>query len=228
MTKRTSPLPFLVAILMVSAATPASGELSLSQLVVELGSEGAKSADIEIFNDSPDKAYLSIEPSELIKPGTPGQQRVPASNPTSSGLLVTPNRAVLEPGQRKRLRIAATSPVTTERVYRVLVRPVSGEVTGDHSGLKLLVGYDVLALVRPEKPTVDVRASRQGGRLQIENRGNVSVELSGGTQCATKASCTALPGKRLYPGASWSQELKTGDPVTYRLSSPKGVTTRTF
>ena len=102
-----------------------------------------------------------------------------------------------------------------ERVYRITIKPVVGEVTGDHSGLKVLVGYDVLALVRPARPGQAVRGRREGQRLLVSNDGNMSVELMNGRQCDASGTCVSLPGKRLYAGATWSQELPGNGKVEY-------------
>lgn len=228
-TMKVSMIRFLIAFAgLLTFSRPANAELTLSQLVVDLSTEGRRNADIEIFNDATDKVYLLIEPSEIVGAGTPAEQRRAAIDPVASGILVTPTRTVLEPGQRKRLRIAATGSPASERVYRVLVRPVTGEISGAASGLKLLVGYDVLALVRPSQRRVEVQGTRRDGTLEITNHGNVSVELSEGKQCGSGQKCTTLAGKRLYPGASWSQRLGSNAPVTYRISSPAGITTDTF
>ena len=55
-----------------------------------------------------------------------------------------------EPGQRKLIRLAVIGlRPARERVYRVTVKPVTGELSASETGLKLLVGYDVLVLFSP-------------------------------------------------------------------------------
>jgi hypothetical protein len=98
---------------------------------------------------------------------------------------------------------------------------VVGPVQSEDSGLKIVVGYDVLVLVRPAQPLAHVTASRAGRKLTFSNSGNVSVEVVDGRQCeAANAQCTQLPGKRLYPGASWTVDLPSDRPVQYTLKSP--------
>jgi len=155
---------------------------------------------------------------------------VATRDPSKLGLLASPARLILEPGQRRTLRIAAIgTPSMDERVYRVTVKPVSGEVAGSTSGLKLLVGYDLLVLVRPAAVRNAVRASRSGATLMISNTGNASVELAEGKQCdATGKACQALPAKRLYAGASWSQHLPLSTSGEYRVRSTDGWSTLKF
>jgi P pilus assembly chaperone PapD len=137
---------------------------------------------------------------------------------------------ILEPGQRKLIRIASLgASADRERVYRVTVKPVVGAIQSDDSGLKVVVGYDVLVLVRPAQPLANVAGSRSGRELAFTNSGNVSVELIDGRQCdGASAKCTPLPGKRLYPGASWKVELPADAPAEYVLKSPGRSDRRTY
>ena len=209
---------------------PASAELSVSQLVVELKPGAARAADIELYNDSEERSYISVEPREIIAAGLGQENPLLSPDPGKLGLLVSPTRLVIEPGQRRRLRIAAVGPVPPrERVYRVTVKPVSGEVSGTQSGLKLLVGYDLLVLVRPPAGKPQLEIDRKAGTLTIANRGAASVELAEGKQCDAQGnSCKPLPGTRLYAGASWAQQLPMPGAGEYRVRSAEGWSTIKF
>ena len=210
----------LAAFAAIAMSASADAEIVLSQLVVDLGGKGNGPADIEVWNPSGERAYVASEPSEIVDAGKPNEQRRSEADPERRGLLVSPNRMILEPGQRRLIRLAPIGPRgQTERVYRVTVKPVAGELESENSGLKLLIGYDVLVLLRPPEVRPDLLAVRSGNRLTIRNRGNASVELIDGKQCATETSCVELPGKRLYAGAEWSQELKSAAPVQYSVVS---------
>ena len=199
---------------------PAGAELVLSQLVVDLGAKAGQRADIEVWNDSEERAYVAAEPSEIVDAGKPNEQRKADADPERRGLLVSPNRMILEPGQRRLIRLAPVGPRgTAERVYRVIVKPVAGELASENSGLKLLIGYDVLVLLRPLEVRPNLSAVRSGNRLTFRNDGNASVELIDGKQCTAETSCVELPGKRIYAGAEWSQELKSAAPVEYSVVS---------
>lgn len=199
----------------------ANAELVLSQLVVDLGAAQGARADIEIWNNSKERAYVAIDPSEILNAGAAQEQRVSEVDPERRGLLVSPNRLILEPGQRRLIRFAPVGAQSLrERVYRVTVKPVAGKLEAESSGLKLLIGYDVLVLLRPVNVRQRVVASRSGNRLTLRNEGNASVELIDGRQCtAAKANCVDLPGKRLYAGAEWIQNLKSAAPVEYNVVS---------
>jgi P pilus assembly chaperone PapD len=212
------------------AASPASAELVVSQLVVDFKAGAPRAADIEVFNNGDERNYVAVEPSEVLRPGTPQEARGSSPDPGKLGLLASPARFILEPQQRRTLRIAAIGPGTDgERVYRVTVKPVAGDVSGDATGLKLLVGYDLLVLVRPAAIRTEVKAERNGTNLTLSNNGNASVELSDGKQCdANGKSCQALPAKRLYAGASWKQKLPGNAGGEYRIRSAEGWSTLKF
>jgi hypothetical protein len=111
----------------------------------------------------------------------------------------------------------------------VTVKPVAGPLEAKDSALKILIGYDVLVLVRPAAPQPRLTGLRSGTSLTLRNDGNTSVELVGGRQCdAAHEHCTNLPGKRLYAGAQWSETLQLDGPVEYMVKSPAGIERRTF
>jgi P pilus assembly chaperone PapD len=212
------------------AAAPSRAELVVSQLIVDFKPGAPRTADIEIFNNGEERAYALVEPREILNPGTPGEERVATPDPAKLGLLASPARFILEPNQRRTLRIAAIGvPAARERVYRVTVKPVAGEVEGSESGLKLLVGYDLLVLVRPPVIRNSVRADRKGSELTLINQGNASVELAEGKQCEAGGKiCRPLPAKRLYAGTSWTQKLSGSAGGEYRVRSADGWSTLKF
>lgn len=218
-----------VAALAALVAEPAAAELMVSQLIVEFKPGAPRTSDIEIANNSPERAYVLVEPREILRPGTPAERPVTNPDPSKLGLLVSPARFILEPQQRRTLRIAAIGDSAgQERVYRVTVKPVAGEVTGSESGLKLLVGYDLLVLARPAAIRTDVKVERDDLELTLTNSGNASVELTEGKQCDDLGSCQPLPGKRLYAGASWKQKLPRSSGGEYRVRSASGWSTVKF
>jgi len=217
---------------LIAALSPAvaQAELVLSELIVELQPAKQARDDLEIWNNSPERAYVAIEPREIVDPSLPSQSERREADPEKLGLLVSPSRMILEPGARKLVRLATLLPsAERERVYRVTVKPVIGGVDARDTGLKILVGYDVLVLVRPNQPIANVTAVRDGRKLRLNNNGNVSVELMSGRQCDSgHVRCTDLPGKRLYPGGSWSVELGSDGPAEYILRSPGHADRRLF
>jgi len=211
-------------------ASLAHAEMVLSQVIVDLLPGKPPRDDIEVFNDGPERMYVSAEPFEIRAAGTPGEQRVPVTDPERSGILVSPQKLVLSPGERRTIRVAAIGErPASDRVYRVAIRPVAGPLSADQSALKVFVGYDALVLVRPEQFTGDVVGERKGGSLVLRNAGNTAQELFDGRQCdAIGKDCRSLPAKRLYPGASWEQTLPFDTPVSYKAGIGPTIRDRQF
>lgn len=208
----------------------AQAEMVLSQVIVDLLPGKPPRDDIEVFNDSPERMYVSAEPFEIRSAGTAAEQRVPATDPESSGILVSPQKLVLAPGERRMIRVAAIgNRPSTDRVYRVAIKPVAGPLSSDSSALKMFVGYDALVLVRPAQQTGDVVAERKGKMLALTNEGNTSQELFDGKQCDTsEKNCQSLSAKRLYPGATWQQALPFDTPVSYKAAIGSTIKERRF
>jgi P pilus assembly chaperone PapD len=196
----------------------AHAELLVSQLVVELSPGEHRRSDVEIVNSGPEQVFVSVEPREIIAAGTSAESARTDPDPEKLGLLVSPARMVLEAGQRRLLRIASIESSSRERIYRVTVKPVVGQLQSEASGLKVLVGYDMLVIVRPPELKPHVSAARSGERLILTNDGNVSVELEGGKACdAAMKICKDLPGGRLYTGAQKAIRIAADRRVSYEL-----------
>jgi P pilus assembly chaperone PapD len=109
------------------------------------------------------------------------------------------------------------------------VKPVVGSISSAETGLKLLIGYDVLVLVKPATPHQSLSASRSDNHLTLRNDGNTSLELADGKQCDSSGkNCVDLPSKRLYAGAEWTQQLKSNLPVEYSVISDGQSNRRKF
>jgi P pilus assembly chaperone PapD len=228
----SSTRAFLLAAALAAALAvlPASAGIVLSQAVVDILPSGAIAQDIDIWNDGTEVAYVTVEPAEIVSPGQSAEVRTPITDPGIGGLLVTPQRLILQPGEHKLIRIAAIVPRgATDRIYRVAVKPVAGPVSAPVTALKLLVGYDVLVIYRPAQPTVNIVGERNGNLLTLRNAGNSNVEIYEGKQCdpARPTVCVTLPAKRLYAGQVWQQALTMAGPVDYRIAQgPKSVQQR--
>ena len=210
--------------------TPAAAQLVLNQVIVDLDPTKLARMDVEASNTGKERIYVVADPFEIVNPGKPGERRVVNPDPAALGLLVTPQKMILEPGERKLIRIASIAPPSTsERIYRVTIKPVVGDVSAAGSALKVLVGYDVLAIVRPTTMTGIVTGIRQGNTLTLANSGTTNVELYEGKQCDAKGvNCVLLPARRLYAGAAWQQPIDPARSVDYRVKLGNTVTAKRF
>ena len=110
--------------LMPLAASSAQAELVVSQLIVEFKPGSPRVADIEIFNNGDERSYAVVEPREIVGAGTPGESRLEMPDPARLGLLASPARFILEPHQRRTLRIAAIGAPAFRRNSDGIVRMV--------------------------------------------------------------------------------------------------------
>lgn len=208
----------------------AHADLVLSQVIVDFLPGQPMREDIEVWNGGSERMYVSAEPFEIVAAGTPQERRVAVGLAEGSGLLVSPQRLVLEPGERRIVRVAATGErPASDTVYRLAVKPVAGAITAETDALKVFVGYDALVLVRPETFTGAIEARRSGRTLTLTNTGNTAQELFDGRQCdAGGGNCQTLPSKRLYPGAAWEQELPYETPASYKAAIGPDIRERRF
>jgi P pilus assembly chaperone PapD len=208
----------------------AQAEMVLSQVIVDLLPGKPSRDDIEVWNDGPERIYVSAEPFEIHAAGKPEETRQPAGEPDLAGILVAPQRLVLEPGERRTIRVAAVGERSaTDRIYRVAIKPVGGPISANESALKVFVGYDALVLVRPDTFSGDVVGERHGQTLALTNAGSTAQELFDGQQCdETGTECRSLPAKRLYAGVRWEQTLPYTTPVSYKVAIGPTVRKRQF
>ena len=173
--------------------------MALSKVVVDFTSARVARDDIEITNPADEILYVSIEPAEILNPGGPQERRVTNPNPRELGLLISPTRLVLGPGERKVVRFSLLArPQDRDRIFRVTINPVIGEIVAKQSALKVVV-YDVLVIARPENARPLLEVSRSGNAVEFRNVGNTNALLFNGRQCdAAEADCAELPSKRIY------------------------------
>ncbi|WP_191059427.1 fimbrial biogenesis chaperone [Geminicoccus harenae] len=224
----------------LGAVPIAHAGLTVSQMTLDLADPRQNRSDITLGNDGDETLYVEVTVEELVIVEG-GTQQVRQGSPDDLGLLVTPNRLVLEPGQRRIVRAAVLDrPTATERAYQLTMKPLVGNIIADRSVapgkksamIKVLVGYRILAFIRPAAIVEDLQATRHGQELRVQNRGNVSILLTDGRQCPTPAtpstSCDKLPTKRVYPGVSWSISLPHGTPAEFQIVGPSGHSRREF
>lgn len=222
-------LQLLLATLLLSASPLALANMMLSNAIVHFEPGEPARQDVEITNVGAEPLYVQIEPKVVLQPGTEDEERIVITDPRTYGLLVTPNRLVIAPGASRAIRLVNLEPEAgEERIFRITARPVAGEFEAKTSGLKVLIGYEVLAIVYPVNAEPALEVNREGKALTIRNTGNTNVFLQQGFQCESadqpEEECTPLPGKRMYPGLEWQLELPHDLPVRYYQS----VGTRNF
>jgi P pilus assembly chaperone PapD len=208
----------------------ASAQLSVDRVIVDFAPGEPRRQDILVSNTSDEVAYVQVEPRVIQNPGKPDQESVTVADPRERGLLVSPERLKLPAGARQRVRFALLDrPSDQDRIYRVSIRPVVGDLESQETAVKVLVGYDVLVMARPQNADPNLTTRRADGQLMVRNSGNTNALLFRGEQCAPGGGdCVDLPSKRIYAGADWSTELPYDTPVEYRVKIAGEMARQTF
>ena len=184
-------------------------QLAVDRIIVDFTEDSPNRNDVQLINTSKTETlFINVEVLEVTEPGTDKEKRVVADDPSKIGLIASPNRVILPPGNRRLVRLVNLFPTEDqERIFRVNFTPVAGE--SGSGGIKVLVGYQALIIVRPEETVFDLVGKREGNTLTLINNSNTNVYLSNIQQCDDKASedCTNYVENRLYPGNTWKLDL---------------------
>lgn len=203
----------------------AQAMINVTPVIVDLDSNdvsATQSQDIRVSNQGEQVAYVKVTPLLVVSPGTKQEQLKDIKNPEDLGLLVSPRKLMIPPGQFKLVRLVFTKkPDQVDRVFRVNVQPVSGSLlfpkaAKEEVGIKLLVGYAVLVMQRPINATPKISIERNGRVVTIKNAGNTNAILVEGRQCDSQDKCAELQTQRLYAGNTWQFTAPAALPVTFK------------
>ncbi|GAB2879326.1 molecular chaperone [Microbulbifer echini] len=193
---------FIVFILLV--VQPAMAAMSVDKIVLYLEDGPSSRDDIVVSNPDEEPLYVKTEIFRVDNPGRENEERIRVINPDEFKLLVSPAKAVLSPGERKRFRFMALDRnLDEEKVYRVTFRPVVGEIKAEQTALKILVAYQALVFVQPEDGAYKVGLLEDGGTYHLTNKGNINVEVVEVRHCFSETECEKIETSgRLYAGTS--------------------------
>ncbi len=219
-----------LSLIFAGSASPARAEFMISSAIIEFNSESPRQQDIEAISRSKDNDYLVSEISEIINPGMPNETRKIIEDPSKGGLLVSPDKTILTAGGRKVLRfILLREPDDKEHIYRITIKPVIKGLQGDVKiGLKILIGYEVLVIVRPKEIKFNGLAKRVGKTFTAINNGNTNILFQNGKQCITEENCQIPPVVRVYPGETRTIQLPFDAPVWYSIWDGKNTMDKQF
>lgn len=214
----------------VAIPAAAFATMAVNKVIVDFLSGKPRRSDVELHNTGRERMYVLVEPAEIRAPGLPRQKRVKIRNPQRLGLLVTPTRLILEPGQRKIVRFAALAAgAATDRVFRVTIRPVVGKVVAPTTAIKIVVGYDLLVIIRPQHLKPHLTGRRKGRTITFRNTGNTNALLFNGRQCDQRGkNCKTLPVKRMYANTVWTLKLDHGTPAEYYVKVGETTVKKSF
>lgn len=216
----------LLMLLSLSSWTKADMFVDRSIVVFEPGA--APRQDLKVSNTDPEDVYVQIEVLKVENPGSDNETRTVIKDPKALKLLATPNKLVIPPNGQKLVRIVNLEQNNQEeRIYRINVTPIVAPLEEEESQLRIVVAYQVLAIIQPDNPKSDLTINREGSKLTLSNTGNTNILLSDGKQCnpLEKNICEDLTSHRLYAGNMWELELPFDGPLSYSLRSFDGIKT---
>lgn len=204
------------------STSAARADISITPAVVIFDARAIHNT-IVVTNDGKDLAFVTVRVRSVDAPGERDEKLRFDPNPAALGLLATPNRMVLEPGERRAIRLLAMQPAgLADRVWRVHIAPSIGKLKEGQSGIAFEIAYDALIIQRAAQGKPAVRGTRSGKLLTLTNGGNSFAMISAVEQCRAQA-CTKLPGKRLYAGKTWIADLPdAADPVSVTVEVANG------
>lgn len=219
------PLRISLILALCWITTGVKAGILLDKSIVEFSDGGTPRQDIWVINDDTENAYVKIQVLEVLNPGTGEETRDEVTDPDKISFVATPSKLVIPPKGRKLVRLVNLAPIGEERVYRVNFTPILPPLEEEEGAtVRVVIAYQVLALIHPESPVENLQVSRQGDTLKFHNKGNSYVLLGGGSQCDAQGNnCEDLPARRLYAGNEWQVTLPYADtPANYSFTNFKG------
>ncbi len=215
-TQRIMSTMFIAIMLM---GTCLASTLTVHPVILDFSPKQLQRANLEIQNKSNERLFVAAEPARIDSPGTRSEMRISVPDPEELGLLASPPRLIIEPGERRFIRVAALDPAgESDRIFRLAVKPVVGELFSEQTGLKVLVGYDVLVIQRPAEPRSSILWQDNGTEITLTNEGNSNLQIVRGEACypdGPKDKCVELRPHRLYAGNTITLTKPNGTVVSY-------------
>lgn len=219
--------PLLKTVVLLCLSSSALASMVIDRSILYFDDKSPNRQDVEVSNPDNEILYVKVEVLEVINPGTDNEQRILVKNPKKSQFIVTPNKLVIKPGKKKTVRLLNLDKAPQkDRIFRINLKPVTPPLAPTETGVKVIVGYQLLAIVQPPQAKPDLTVNRTGQTITFSNKGLTNVLLRAGRQCppgvelstASENQCQSLPTKRMYSGNTWSLNLPYNTPVEYFLS----------
>ncbi|MDM8547920.1 hypothetical protein [Candidatus Venteria ishoeyi] len=211
----------LLYLFLVIYSTPSLANLTVSKAIINFSDNSPPRQDLEVKNNDTNTLYVTVKAFQVQSPESDQAKEIELNNPIDAGLLVSPARLVIPPGQSKLVRVIVRKKATKkDLIYRVAITPTIGKIKSEEQfALKVMIAYKVLVIVQPPAAQADLQVKRVGETLVFTNHGNTNVLIRKIKQCnERKTDCVELNGNRLYSGEQWIVNLPyKGMPVeTYQ------------
>ena len=219
---------FAISLILLFAPSVHAGVMLNRAIVIFDDSDQARQ-DVIVSNDSDsDRLFVSVTPFLVMNPGTEERELAPLSIDEDAGLLVTPNKLLIEPSGSAIVRMLnMAEPGTNEVYYRVNFTPIQKPIEFERQEgeeleqsqmlVSIALAYQALVIVPPLEPKALPRFTRTGKTVVFTNPGNSFYLLRDGVQCSPddQDDCVDLTSKRVYPGNEYVVELPFDGPAQY-------------
>ncbi len=227
----------LFSFLLISPALTQAA-IRVSTLRVDFSADGNRYQDVFVQNMGDEIAYINISLFKRTDPAHDVNKIISdeGGDPKLFGLVATPSKMALDPGQTKRIRLLnlTNGQNQTDLVYGLSVLPVAPPIERAPSAANLnnagqvtiISAYIIGVYILPKNPVVNLNLKRAGNILTISNTGNTNAFLDQCTQApSTPVSAktnNTCPDLRIYGQSSKTITLPAAAPVSYRASYLNG------
>lgn len=228
-TMRLNQNIIILLLLLFSPIVMADMYVDRSIVIFEPGTQSRQ--DIKVSNSGEDIMYIQVEVFQVNHPGEIEEERIKISDPKQIKLIATPNKLIIPAGGQKLVRILnLDKKQDIERIYRINITPIVAPLEEDISQLRIIVAYQVLAIIQPIERSSDLKFTRTNSKIIFRNEGTTNVLLSDGNQCNPRnpEDCEDLTSRRLYAGNTWELDLPFNAPVAYSVRSFDGIKKQVF
>lgn len=178
----------------------AHAQLAINEPVIEMRAADA-SEKVEFRNTGDTTIVVTLDLQQVISPATSNpvnERTVPAE---ASGVSINPRVLEIPAHQSAYAQVLRELiDLDTEQVYRLRVKPVRSATTSS-----IVLNYDLLLLVRPEKASPSISLKRTSSGVALVNLGNSNALMSSMQLCDQSIdACHSLSAQRLYANERWS------------------------
>lgn len=201
----------------------------LDKSIVDFPANEPPRQDITVTNQSDEIAYVKVEVLKVNNPGTEQETRTPVTGEEDIEFIASPAKIAVPPGGRKQVRLVSLTEPGDEKVYRINFTPVLPPLEDTEKegiGVRIVIAYQVLALIHPAEPEEKLLIKRDPISISFDNQGNTYALISNVRQCDKNGeNCQDdLGSKRLYAGNKMTIALPyNGTAVTYKVTNFKGA-----
>ncbi|RQR66982.1 pilus assembly protein [Burkholderia sp. Bp9126] len=204
--KSSIAAPLLLALLFTAAARPvrAEGELMVIPASTRVFSAHDQTVTARNMGDAP--LYLSVSLQKVTNPGMVPETKVALGDLDNPGLIASPDKLTLGPGQSRQIVLKSLIEPTQEALYRLYIVPVRSLKVEDAPQNKITapmsvsIGYGVLVrhMPPPGKQRTGWTHRCENGGITVESTGNVRTLLSDVAYDSAKQPRNLA----VYPGTS--------------------------